>query len=181
MTNDFNRLQAVNRYKGLSIANAELSNITALAAEICEASIAIISLIDDQQEIFISAQGTDKNSVELDTSFCISNFLAEPVVTISDVANHKRFANADLATVAPHIRFYAGAKLTSPAGHIVGRLYVLDQKPKQLTKGQESCLQMLAKQVIQSLEKEIHLKTSQQQLTQLMSQQLRTPAAAYQY
>ena len=179
MNNDRNRLLTVKRYKEVSVPNTELYNIAALAAEICDTRIAIISLIDDDIETFIAAKGTDKHYAELDKVFCISELLNEAVLTISDVANHKRYANADLAAIAPQIRFYAGATLTAPNGYIVGRLYVLDQKPKQLTKGQESCLLMLAKQVIQSLEKEIRIQTSQQQLARLLSHQVRPQEALY--
>jgi GAF domain-containing protein len=179
VNNDRNRLLTVKRYKEVSAVNAELYNITALAAEICDASIAIISLIDDEVETFIAARGTDKQYVELDRLICISEFLSEPVLTISDVANHKRYTNTDLASIAPCIRFYAGATLTAPNGYIVGRLYVLDQKPRTLTKGQESCLAMLAKQVIQSLEKDISIKSSQDQIARLLSHQVRQQEALY--
>lgn len=161
---NYKTLPAVKRYKELNTSSNELDNFISLALEVCEASIAVISLVDGDEEMFLAAKGTDKKLAALSNSFSLRHLLHYPVLTITDVANHKRFSNADLLTVAPHMRFYAGAVLASPGGDLVGRIYVLDQKPRQLTKSQESCLHYVAIQVIQYLEQQVTIQCLEQQL-----------------
>ena len=52
----------------------------------------------------------------------------------------------------PHIRFYAGAPLTSVEGFKLGTLCVLDQTPRELTQGQLAALKTLSCQVMSQLE-----------------------------
>ncbi|MGK5088916.1 histidine kinase dimerization/phospho-acceptor domain-containing protein [Bdellovibrionota bacterium FG-2] len=59
-------------------------------------------------------------------------------------------------TGAPHIRFYAGAPLKSPSGHLIGTLCVIDRKPRRLNLEQIEDLQMLARQVVNQLELRLH-------------------------
>ena len=144
MKTDFKRLSEVNRYKQVPVPLSELNNIAAIASEVCEAQIAVISLIDDQQENFIALHGSTCKSILLDKSFCMENLLHDPFLAISDVASHKKFSAADLAIIDSQMRFYAGATLTSPEGLVVGRLYVLDKKPRQLSRSRKvvyNCLQ----------------------------------------
>ena len=164
MENEYCRLLSVKRYQELSLQKDSLNDIVLLAAEICESHVAVISLIDDTREYFIANKGTDMEGRLLNRSFCIKTILNDHVLTIPDVTKHKRFTNTDLGTVSPHMRFYAGATLTSPDGYNVGRLYVLDQKPKQLTKSQENCLLTLASQAINRLEQALTLQTLRESL-----------------
>lgn len=169
MYTDLSSLTAVKRYKELALPGIDLHNFIELASEVCEAGIAVISLVDDNEETIIAAKGTCIQSIPLAKSFSLNNLLQNPILTIADVANHKRFANEDLAMVAPQMRFYAGAVLMSPEGSMAGRLYVIDKKPKQLNKAQENCLQLIAKQVIQYLEQQVSLLSVNQQLEKLKS------------
>ena len=57
-----------------------------------------------------------------------------------------------MVTQEPNIRFYAGAPLTTPEGHNLGSLCVIDQRPRKLTQNQVKSLQALSRQVMAQLE-----------------------------
>ena len=63
-----------------------------------------------------------------------------------------RFAENELVTKAPHIRFYAGFPLISPEGFALGTLCAIDRKPHRLGAAQTRAMQALARQVMALLE-----------------------------
>ncbi len=152
MEEEYCRLVTVRNYRDATFQNSTLNNIVSLAAEICQSPVAIISLIDDTKEYFIARKGIEMEGRQHSATFCIRSLLQENVLTIPDLTKHKRFTNFDLGIGSPDTRFYAAASLISPNGYKVGRLFVLNQKPKQLTRSEEYCLQILASQVINCLE-----------------------------
>jgi GAF domain-containing protein len=146
------RLHAVRQYLELCADQGPLTNIASLAAEICETPLAIISLVDDKQEHFIANAGTLVKENHTVNHPGIQTILETDFLTIPDCTKHKRFINTDVAAGFSETRFYAGSTLKSPDGFNVGRLFVLDRKPKQLTKSQEDCIRKLSRQALTFLE-----------------------------
>ncbi len=164
MDKEYYRLSTAKRYLELPLKSDSFNDIVSLAANICETPVAIISIIDDIQEHFLATLGTDRISQKLESRFCLKSILQDQVLTIPNLTKHKKFTTTDLAIGSPDILFYAGVTLTSPAGFSIGRLYVLDLKPKQLTKSQEYCLQTLAMQSINRLEQLLTVQKLQEHL-----------------
>ncbi len=69
-----------------------------------------------------------------------------------DAAHDPRFAGCAVVRGAPHVRFYAGAPLCSPAGHALGTLCVFDDKPRRLNRRQKEGLRALSRQVLAQME-----------------------------
>ena len=123
-----------------------------LAATACNTPVALISLVDEHRQWFLSQVGLPGvHQTPREQAFCAHTILSNGVLEVPDAQQDPRFADNPLVTGAPHIRFYAGAPLLLPNGTRVGTLCVIDQKPGQLDPLQRDALQGLARTVVQAL------------------------------
>lgn len=147
------RLAALHEYAVLdTLAEACLDDLTELAARICEAPIALISLIDEKRQWFKSRVGLDAAEVTRDIAFCAHAILQKELFIVSDATQDVRFANNPLVVAEPGIRFYAGAPLLTPEGHALGTLCILDRVPRELKADHQLALQVLSRHVMVQLE-----------------------------
>jgi GAF domain-containing protein len=133
-------------------------DLTELAARICEAPIALISLVDEDRQWFKSRGGTTLTETSRDISFCAHALKQEDLFIIPDATQDLRFANNPLVISDPKIRFYAGAPLITPDGHALGTLCVIDKVPRELRPDQQQALRVLARHVMTQLELRRHAK-----------------------
>jgi len=144
--NEQERLAALRALELLdSPAEAMFDHITALAAQICETPIALISLIDAQRQWFKSRVGLDVAQTERELAFCAHAVHADAWLEVSNALDDARFRDNPLVTSAPHIRFYAGMPLHDARGLALGTLCVIDRQPRDLDEHQRMQLQHLAK------------------------------------
>lgn len=127
-------------------------DLTALASQICETPIALISLVDPNRQWFKSRVGLDAEETSREIAFCSHAILQEDVFEIPNATLDPRFHDNPLVTGSPDIRFYAGAPLITPSGHAIGTLCAIDKKPRRLTDAQKTSLQTLSKSVVAHLE-----------------------------
>ena len=157
--NEVRRLKVLWQYDVLdTVPEAVFDELTSLAALICDAPIALISLIDEDRQWFKSKVGVALKETSRDISFCAHTILQADLMVVSVATKDKRFKSNPLVTSKPKIRFYAGAPLITPDGHALGSLCVIDQKPRQLTEQQKKALTVLARHVMTQLELRSHAR-----------------------
>lgn len=151
--NEKKRLQVLWQYDVLDTVPEEMfDDLTELAARICEAPIALISLVDENRQWFKSKVGITVNETTRDISFCSHAIEQDGLFIIPDATKDKRFSHNPLVTSDPKIRFYAGAPLITPDGHALGTLCVIDKVPRELRPEQQQALRVLARHVMTQLE-----------------------------
>lgn len=147
------RLKALHAYDILDTpSELEFDDLTALAAQICQTPIALISLLDQTRQWFKSKVGLTVSETPKSVAFCLHTIQSDRPLVVEDALLDERFANNPLVTGEPNIRFYGGVPLIVPSGHWIGTLCVIAPVPMQLTEGQIQTLQALSRQVVNLLE-----------------------------
>ena len=151
--NEEQRLAALRRYAVLDTPPEKaFDNITDLAARIFKVPIAAVTLIDADRQWFKSCVGLETREVGRNLAFCAHAILGTEVLVVPDAREDVRFADNPLVTGPPHIRFYAGAPLTTSNGLNLGTLTVSDTKPRRLTQHETATLASLAMLVVDEME-----------------------------
>ena len=151
--NEKKRLKVLWQYEVLDTVPEEVfDDLTELAARICEAPIALISLVDEKRQWFKSKFGIGVNETSRDLSFCAYAITQTDLFVVADATLDERFARNPLVTSEPKIRFYAGAPLITPDGYALGTLCVIDRVPRELRLEQKQALRILAHHVVSQLE-----------------------------
>jgi signal transduction histidine kinase len=164
-TSELARLKALYQFQVFEIApDRALNDLTALAADLCQTSIALVSFIGADRQWVKSKVGTTLTEIRRDLAFCNHTIRQSDVFVIPDTLNDPRFANHPFVTHDPHIRFYAGVPLRTSSGCILGTLCVMDSEPRDLNPKQQKGLQILSQQVVAQLE----LKRNTTKLRQLI-------------
>jgi PAS domain S-box-containing protein len=150
---DPTRLNVLGQYEILdSQPEKALDDLTAMAAEICETPIALVTIIDEHRVWFKSKFGLGVSEISSEGSFCAFALSQREIMIVPDTTKDARFADNPLVTGPAAFRFYAGVPLISPEGVGLGTLCVLDRKPRLLTDSQKRALRVLAEQVTTHLE-----------------------------
>ncbi|WP_336739060.1 sensor histidine kinase [Aureimonas altamirensis] len=145
------RLDALDLYAILDTpAEVEFDDIAFLAADICESATALVSLVVEERQWFKARVGFDACQTPIGQSICVHALQSPGLLVIPDLTVDPRTKDNTLVTGAPHVRFYAGARLETPEGIGIGTLCVLDDKPRPggLTERQAAGLERLARQVM---------------------------------
>ncbi len=148
-----------------------LDDIAWLAAQICAAPIALVSLVDADRQWFKARCGLDASETPRDFALCAHTILTPDLLEVPDTHMDPRFAGNPLVIGPPGIRFYAGAPLIGKDGYRYGSLCVLDAVPRKLTDPQRDALVRLARQAVSHLEsrtEHLQAQTRQQTLARLL-------------
>lgn len=153
------RLQALKDLSILdTVAEKEFDEITLIASLICDAPIALISLVDDKRQWFKSKVGLSVSETPRELAFCSHAILQDDVFVIPDSRKDNRFSDNPLVTGEPHVLFYAGAPLLDPNSHLpIGTICVIDHKPRTITEKQMKGLKALSGQITKLLDLRLKL------------------------
>jgi len=131
---------------------AAFDRITSLAATLFRVPTVLISLIDETRQWIKATHGIDAKETARDLSFCGHAILqAEPLV-VQDASADARFSDNPFVVDEPKVRFYAGAPLTTPNGHRIGALCLIDKRPRDLTPLERQVLSDMAALVVSEIE-----------------------------
>lgn len=151
--NEHARLELLRQYSILdTAAEPAYDEITARAAEVCQAPISLLTFIDRDRAWFKSRTGLDIREQPRDTWLCAHAICQDDLFITPDMLADERFSHHPAVTQKPHLRFYAGMPLLSPEGLALGALCVIDRKPRELTTDQCQTLRHLAKSAVFLLE-----------------------------
>ena len=156
-------------------------DLTLLASEICDAPIALITLLDEKRQWFKSHHGLDATETPRDISFCSHAILHDELFIVEDAEQDIRFKDNPLVTDGPSIKFYAGAPLVLDSDIRVGTLCVIDTKKRSLSEIQKKSLEALARQVVALLQFRLTIKDLKKldrvkdEFLSMVSHELRTP------
>ena len=150
--NEGARLAALHRLQLLGTrSEPAFDRITQLAQTFFKVPIALVSLVDEEQQWFISKCGVGIDGTPRDQAFCNYTILHDTVFVVPDAQANPTFAANPLVTGKPHIRFYAGAPLMIAPGIRLGSLCIIDTEPRAFELADMQRLAGLAQIVIGEL------------------------------
>jgi len=145
-SNESERLEALRQTGTLDTApEAVFDHLTDLAARLCGAPVALITLIDVDRQWFKSRHGIDVVETPRDIALCAYTILEDDMFVVDDVLHDERFADNPLVAEEPKIRFYAGSPLLTSDGHALGSFCVIDYEPRSLAPAHATALRALAR------------------------------------
>ena len=123
-------------------------DIVLLAANLCDAPAAAISLIDHGRQWSKAQIGVDHAQSPRAQAICDAA-IGNPMqmLVVEDIAKDPRFSATPVRIGQAPLRFYAGMPLLTPDGYPLGVVCVMDVKPRQLSAKQRAGLRVLARQV----------------------------------
>lgn len=162
------RLETLRQYQILDTPPENVfDDLTRLASDVCEAPIAVITFIDDHRQWFKSKIGVSPTETPRESAICAHAILQRQPLIVHDTASDPRFSDNPWVTSDPHVRFYAGAPLITPEGHVLGTVCVMDYAPRALRPKQIEGLQTIAHETMLLLDLRRQLSASSRMVTGL--------------
>jgi diguanylate cyclase (GGDEF)-like protein len=147
------RLRELERYGVVDQpSDPHFERLVELANSIFAMPYVAISLVEANRQWFLASRGLSVRQTPRPMAFCAHAIASKGVLVVPDALNDERFSTNPMVSAEPHVRFYAGVPLTSPTGHNLGTLCVLDQKPHLPTATQIHQLELLGELVMRELE-----------------------------
>ncbi len=132
------RLDTLREYRLLgSGREAAFDRVTKLVADLFDAPISLVTLVDDCRQWFKSAHGLDIEETPRDISFCQHVVTGDAPLIVTDARADDRFRDNILVTGEPFIRFYAGVPLRAYNGAVLGTLCIIDRHERALLEDRE--------------------------------------------
>jgi len=129
----------------------EFDQLSILVAEYFNCPIALITVIDKEQQWFKGKTGTTETGNSRELSFCSHTILQNEVMVVEDTTRDERFFDNPVVE-AFNLRFYAGAPIFSTEGYKLGTVCIYDTTPKKLSEPHKKALELFSKQVTKLLE-----------------------------
>ncbi|HEY4376523.1 MAG TPA: diguanylate cyclase, partial [Acidimicrobiales bacterium] len=130
-----------------------VDTIVGMAAQVCGAPMAALSVVDNDRQWFTSSVGVQLTDTPRARSFCAHTILdREHVFIVDDATEDDRFATSPLVAGDAHVRFYAGAPIAVGDDPPLGSLCVMDRSPRQLSRRQIATLERLRDSLVTYLE-----------------------------
>ena len=137
-------------WSGLNLEGGQFDDVVRLAAQICGAPVALVSVIEAGQQIPKASIGITASTAPLNEVICQHTINERDLLVIPDLSADFRTACHPLVTADPALRFYAGVFLVGSDEEPLGTLCVMDREPRPdgLTDNQAGALAALGRQVV---------------------------------
>ncbi|MBM7173222.1 SpoIIE family protein phosphatase [Streptomyces sp. G44] len=148
------RIAAVRRYDILDTPpDGAFDRVAALAARLFDVPVASVTIVDSDRIWFKAAHGLDGvEQIGRDPGLCGSAILRDGALVIPDTLLDPVAAGNPLVAGEMGVRFYAAAPITTPDGHRLGTVNVLDTRPRSITEDDIATLFDLAAIVMDEME-----------------------------
>lgn len=150
---DKNRLKYLKDLDLLNTSlNTDFDELTELASQICQMPICVLSFFGDLNIYCKSAYGVPRAKILVSNSIC-QNLMSNNLETlvINDMSEFD-YSDQNISKTEFDFEFYAGVKLETTTGIILGTLCVLDKKPNQISGKKLKYLKTIAKQITKIIE-----------------------------
>jgi GAF domain-containing protein len=153
-TDESRRLDALRRYEILDTPpDGSFDHITALAAEIFDVPIALVTLVDHDRIWFKSRHGLEGvEEIGRDPGLCASAVLQDKPYIVEEARSDPRTLANPLVAGKFGLQFYAAAPLVTSDGHRLGTLCIIDREPRVFSPRQAEVLQRLSEIVMDAIE-----------------------------
>lgn len=145
-THEEQRQRSLDKLKAVDTPPDPLyDDIVRIAASICDAPIALVSLVDRDRQWFKANLGLPATETPRSVAVC-DHAIREPgkVFQVADLAKDSRFASFPYVQDGT-ARFYAGMPLVTSDGSAVGTVCVMDREPRRLSEDQARSMQALSR------------------------------------
>ncbi len=148
------RITAVRRYDILDTPpDGAFGRVAAMAGRLFDVPVATVTIVDSDRIWFKAAHGLDGvKEIGRDPGLCGSAILRDDALVIPDTLSDPVAAGNPLVAGEMGVRFYAAASITTPDGHRLGTVNVLDTKPRSITEDDIATLSDLAAIVMDEME-----------------------------
>ncbi|MCS6958937.1 MAG: ATP-binding protein [Pseudanabaenaceae cyanobacterium SKYGB_i_bin29] len=156
-SNESERLQELYRYGILDTPpEPDFDKLTLLAANICQAPVAMINLVDADRVWVKSSYGLPVCEVGRQDAMCSYTILSESPFIVEDATQDAQVSDSPLVCQVPHVRFYLGVPLISPRRFSLGSFCIIDFVPRQIEQQKVQMLQTLAEQAVHLFESKLY-------------------------
>lgn len=132
--NERERLDALRELRIIDTdADPVLDRICELSREMLDVPVAIVSLLDENEQWFKSRSGIDLDRTSREVAFCNYTLLGDEPFVVEDACRDPRFARNPLVTGEQHVRAYAGVPLAITPGLNIGTLCCIDTDPRSFS------------------------------------------------
>lgn len=137
-TNEARRIATLHALKLLDSApQQEFDSLVALAAELLDAPIAMMSLIDERRAWIKARHGLEVQEMPRTAAFCDVAVQDDTLLVVPDLSLDPRFADNPYVTAPDGARFYAGQPIHAldedGTPYPIGTLCVVDAQPRTLS------------------------------------------------
>jgi len=166
--NEAQRLEALKRYRITDTPSEDsFDGIAKLAAQIFNAPISLLSLVDAESVFFKANIGMGKAThANRGKSLCALAILDEKVTVFEDALKEPCLMSNPNVIGDFGLRFYAGAPLITHDGFLIGTLCIIDKKTRIFTESDRKILENLAKTAMDQIELRRSALDTIDQLTQ---------------
>jgi len=164
-TAEFERLNALRRYAILDTPpDGAFDRITALAAEIVDVPVAVVSLVDTNRIWYKSVHGPfHEREIGRLPGLCAAAITHDGAYLVESASTDPRTQEHPLVAGPFGLEFYLGVPLRTYDGHVLGMLSCMDKRPRGVSAQQVRYLEILAAIVMD----EIELRRSASQISRL--------------